>query len=168
MKQEGEFFEVSMSQLSQMTGFAPRTLIKKLKTADCRPLRKQGQAYIYDTPTALKAIYFTPDKKGGTKKLLDYTQERAKLTREQRKKTKVERMRLELTLVDTTEIKIAYKNLVYGFREKMLAIPPKLANVILTVESKNEAQQMIQKEIETALIELVTNEDFLDTVVGNE
>lgn len=156
----------SLNQLSKLTGSSYRTVKYKLEKSDVKPVKSKGRAMLFDPPTALNAIYTDVEAMGGTKYNLD--NERAKLIRQQRKKVKVERLRLVKTLVDAKLIATSLKNMVFGFREKMLSIPTDLANTVLSCSTKPEVEKLIRTKIETALLELATDEDFLDSLVDDE
>jgi phage terminase Nu1 subunit (DNA packaging protein) len=163
-KQEKELFECSLNQLTQMTGMAYRTVKKKLMDAKLSPLRTEGRAMIYNCPDALDAIF----NGGDNSKKLDLNTEKAKLTIEQRKKVRVERLKLEKTLVNAGSIKSAVKNMALAFRSKMLSIPSGVASEVLGMETELDVQRRLTEEIEVALLEFVTDDAILDQIVEDE
>ena len=160
-----EFYECSLNQLTQITGMTHRTITKKLSDANVLPLRVVGRTKVFNTPDAVRTIFIKPQ---AIAKALDPEVELAKLRRQQRKKVKVERLKLKHSLVEAKLVSGAYQNMVFGFREKMLSIPSKLAGSVIDCESKLEAQVLIRDEIETALLELVEDANFIDNIIADE
>ncbi len=161
MKQAGDFFEVSLNQLEQMTGFTYRTIIKKLKEAGCNPLRREGRSYIYDCKSALKCILVgsKSDDSG-----LDINAEKARLIHEQWKKVRVERQRLESKLVDAQLLAEAFETLVFNFKDKMNSLPATLANRVYGSESKLEMELVAKDLVDSALNELYTDRSIIESV----
>jgi len=159
----------SINQLQDMTGSSYRYIKKKLMEQNLQPLKVKGRgrAIVYKTPDALKAIYRITTKET-EKGDLDLDTERAKHIRQQRKKVKVERLRLQRSLIEVKPIKMAMKNMVFGFKEKMLTIPTDVAGLMLACKTKLEVQQTLKEKIDTALNELVTDDNFIDSVASDE
>lgn len=85
---------------------------------------------------------------------LDLQQERAKLAKEQRKKTRLQNEELEGNLVNADEVKETWIKYVSSCRAKLLALPTKLAPMVAVTESVQEAKEIIKKEVYESLNEL--------------
>ena len=88
---------------------------------------------------------------------LDYTQERAKLTKLQAEKVSLELEQLRGTLLPTEMVVVGWMGHVSNARAKMLAIPPKAAAEIVGMESYLEIEQFLTMLIHEALDELSTD-----------
>jgi phage terminase Nu1 subunit (DNA packaging protein) len=85
---------------------------------------------------------------------LDYTQERAKLTRLQAEKVKLELEQQHGKLLPLEMVIVAWQGQVANARAKLLALPPKVASQVLGMESYAEVEQAIRDTIYEALDEL--------------
>ena len=88
---------------------------------------------------------------------LDYTQERAKLTKLQAEKVSLELEQIRGSLLPSEMVVVAWQGHVVNARAKMLAIPPKAAAEIVGMESYLEIEQLLTTFIHEALDELSTD-----------
>ena len=88
---------------------------------------------------------------------LDYTQERAKLTKLQAEKVSLELEQLRGTLLPTEMVVVGWMGHVANARAKLLAMPAKAAAEIVGMESYLEVEQVITELIHEALDELSTD-----------
>jgi len=85
---------------------------------------------------------------------LDYTQERAKLTRLQTEKVKLELEQQRGKLLPLEMVILAWQGQIANARAKLLALPPKVAAQVLGMESYVELEHTIRDIIYEALDEL--------------
>lgn len=85
---------------------------------------------------------------------LDLQQERAKLAKEQRKKTRLQNEELEGVLVNAEELKEDWIKYISSCRAKLLSLPTKLAPLVLPLTTTQETQDVIKKGVHEALDEL--------------
>ena len=85
---------------------------------------------------------------------LDYTQERAKLTRLQAEKVTLELEQQRGNLLPLKMVIESWQGLVANARARLLALPPKVAGQVLGMESYVEVEHVIRDIIYEALDEL--------------
>ncbi|MBT4442153.1 MAG: hypothetical protein HOD01_02455 [Oceanospirillaceae bacterium] len=85
---------------------------------------------------------------------LDYTQERAKLTRLQAEKVTLDLEQQRGKLLPLEMVILAWQGQVANARAKLLALPPKVASQVLSMESYVEVELAIKDMIYEALDEL--------------
>jgi len=85
---------------------------------------------------------------------LDYTQERAKLTRLQAEKVTLELEQQRGNLLPLEMVIEAWQGQIANARARLLALPPKVAGQVLGMESYVEVEQVIRDIIYEALDEL--------------
>jgi phage terminase Nu1 subunit (DNA packaging protein) len=88
---------------------------------------------------------------------LDYTQERAKLTRLQAEKVTLELEQQRGNLLPMELVIAAWQGHIANARAKLLALPPKAAAQVVGMESYLEVEQAITELIHEALDELSTD-----------
>ena len=88
---------------------------------------------------------------------LEYTQERAKLTKQKAEKVSLEQEQIRGTLLPTEMVVVGWIGHVSNARAKMLAIPPKAAAEIVGMKSYLEIEQLLTTFIHEALDELSTD-----------
>ena len=87
---------------------------------------------------------------------LDYTQERAKLTRLQAEKVTLELEQQRGKLLPLEMVILAWQGQVANARAKLLALPPKVASQVLGMESYVEVEHAIREIIYEALDNLAS------------
>ena len=85
---------------------------------------------------------------------MDYTQERAKLTRLQAERATLDLEQQRGKLLPLEMVILAWQGQVANARAKLLALPPKVASQVLGMESYVEIEQAIRDIIYEALDEL--------------
>jgi len=88
---------------------------------------------------------------------LDYTQERAKLTKLQAEKVKLELEQQHGKFLPLEMVILAWRGQVANARAKLLALPPKLASQVLGMESYVEVEQVVRDIIYEALDEFASD-----------
>ena len=91
---------------------------------------------------------------------LDYTQERAKLTRLQAERVTLDLEQQRGKLLPLEMVILAWQGQIANARAKLLALPPKVAAQVLGMESYVEIEQAIRDIIYEALDELAGDGDF--------
>jgi phage terminase Nu1 subunit (DNA packaging protein) len=88
---------------------------------------------------------------------LDYTQERAKLTRLQAERVALDLEQQRGKLLPLEMVILAWQGQIANARAKLLALPPKVASQVLVMESYVEIEHTIRDIIYEALDELAGN-----------
>ncbi len=96
---------------------------------------------------------------GDEEEELNLSKERAKLTVEQTKKTKLERQQLEGRLMDVDYVVLNYSKIAIALRAKLLSLPTKIAPDMVGLEKPAEAQQILKEHMYEVLTE-ISDEQF--------
>lgn len=125
-------------------------------------VQKKGREVFYDLRELVEYKNGTEPEQGE----LDLTEERAKLTQEQRKKTALERKIIEGNLLDVEAMIVVLQNQTTAVRAKLLSIPTKLAQELVNIETPIEVQEKIKIQIYEILDELSSNKFTEATGIG--
>lgn len=109
--------EVSGNALAELTGKSWRTVKRRLEEAGIKPLRSEGNADLYDSAEALKAIY------AGVGEELDSNHERARKDKEMADKLSLENQVRRGELTVTEEVLGAMGAIVAAARARLIQIP---------------------------------------------
>lgn len=136
----------SINQLAVLTGFDRRTITRRL-----RPLTPEidGKAHLYESLDALPLLF------GGARhdgELLDLSQERAHLAREQTRVTELKRRQLEGELIPADIVLDRWSQIAATVRQRLLAIPTKVAG-LAAHRSAGEVESIVKTEIYAVLTE---------------
>ena len=112
------------------------------------PHTKTGKQVFFDLDTLKKWLDHCSDRD------LDYTQERAKLTRLQAEKVTLDLEQQRGKLLPLEMVIAAWQGQIANCRAKLLALPPKAASQVLGMESYVEVEHAIRDIIYEALDEL--------------
>lgn len=143
--------KLSMLQLVDLTGFAQRTVKKRL--ADLTP-EVRGKAHLYDSTVALPLLYGIGDPDGDR---LDPQQERARLDVARRQLAELEHAKRSGDLIDATEVLARWTHIATVVKARMLAIPHKAA-AMAEHRPATEVAEVLRVEIKAALTELADND----------
>ena len=141
--------ESSIADLERMTGFAYRTVKKRLEKIEAQ--KSQG-SLLYDTSKALAAIYANNDENR-----LDLAKERALLARMQTRKIELEILKIEGDLVEIDILQDVFDQCLLSFKERMMRIPSSLVpywNQTMPRPSEDEMHQVMSGQIRVALEEI--------------
>lgn len=136
---------IPISHLADLTGATDRTVSKRCEKLERRPGDKG--AILMDSKQALPLIYQIDEDDRP-----DSTKENALLSRERRKKTRVERMVLEGGLVPASEVVGFCFDMAVTIKNKCLSIVPRLRNKYPHIDA--EIMSDIDEELRTILTEL--------------
>jgi phage terminase Nu1 subunit (DNA packaging protein) len=89
---------------------------------------------------------------------LNYTQERAKLTKLQAEKVSLELDQQRGSLIPMELAIATWQGHIGNARAKLLALPPKVAGQVITMDSYREIEQLVTSLIHEALDELESDE----------
>jgi len=123
---------------------------------DVEPVKKSGREVFYDLRELVAYRHENPDDEDGE---LNLTEERAKLTKEQRIKTNLERKQLEGKLMDVDFVVLNYTKMATALRQKLLSTPTKLAKDLTNISKPAEVQQILKDHIQEVLTE-ISSEQF--------
>ena len=135
--------EMSISELSALTGFTRETVGKRL--ADI-PHTAAGNAKRYDPRQALPALYEAAAGGGGAQQNLMV--ERAKLAATQRQKLELEIGLMQGRLLQADVVEATWGNLTSAARARLLQLPYRLAVAALSADG-------VFGQVEAAATELV-------------
>lgn len=119
--------EMSISELSALTGFTRETVGKRL--ADI-PHTAAGNAKRYDPRVALPALYEVAGNSGQ----IDLMRERALLARSQRQKIDLEIGLMQGRLLQADVVAATWGNLTSAARARLLQLPYRLATAALSAD----------------------------------
>ena len=139
---------ISGNQLSEMTGKSWRTVQKRLAAAGIEATRREGNADLFEAPTAFAAIYLPEAPKG-----LDPAQERARRDRATADKLEQELAVRSGKLMEAGAVTAAWADHIANARSRLLAIPAKLPP-LLEGKPAPAMATLLRTEISAALHEL--------------
>jgi phage terminase Nu1 subunit (DNA packaging protein) len=98
----------------------------------------------------------------------DYTTHRMRLTRARADITEMERAQMENRLIPSSDVELTWNSLVSNARNRLIAIPTKVAPVVYASKNLNEIRDIIKDEIYSALDELANAEvRTINPILGN-
>ena len=140
--------ELSISELSVLTGFTRETVAKRLQDVNFTTV---GVARRFDSKLALPALYEAAA--GGGSAQTNLMVERAKLAATQRQKLELEIGVMQSRLLETGVVEATWGNLTSAARQRLLALPYRLAvdaiaadGVFARIESA--AHELIREALE--------------------
>jgi len=126
-----------------------RTLTKIIAESGLKPVSEGKRSKYYHLADVVGALFGSDD--------LDLQQERAKLAQKQTEKAELQIAEMRTTLIDAEEVKETWTKYVMSCRAKLLSLPTKMASEVLTVDTLQEAQDVIKLHVNEALKELATD-----------
>ncbi len=117
----------------------------------CVTVGGRGRPGQYDT---VKVIQWFVAWQAGDKEILDLNEERARLAHHQADKTALEAATLKAELVRALDVLEVWQGMIAAARARFLALPRKLAAVVIHAETASEAEKALQAEIRQGLDEL--------------
>ena len=139
--------EMSISELSALTGFTRETVGKRL--ADI-PHTAAGNAKRYDPRQALPALYEVACNSGQ----IDLMRERAMLARSQRQKIDLEIGVMQRELLPASLVASVWGGMTTAARQRLLAIPYRMATAALAADGFAAIETAANELIREALNEL--------------
>jgi phage terminase Nu1 subunit (DNA packaging protein) len=143
--------ELSINQLSALTGSTYRTIVARLR--DLPPKREDGRSKYYEPKVALPLIYEVGNLDDGK---LDPAQERARKDKELADKTAMENAATRGEMLNADRVRIAVQHILGAVRLRLLAIPSKSAPYLLGLKEITQIQAKLTDEIHECLTELST------------
>lgn len=135
---------ISITKMSELTGFDRRTIKKRIEHL---PGGRSG----YESSDALPYVYGAI---GADEVKLDPQQEAAKLNLARREKTEIETKILSGELCRTEEVQILWAQIITNAKTKLLALPHKAAHQVAAVSGYAEAEKILKSIVHEALEEL--------------
>lgn len=126
---------------------------------DVQPIKKKGRQVLYDLR---ELVAYKNERSEDDTENLNLTEERAKLTVEQRKKTALERRQLEGKLMAIDFVILNYSKMATAIREKLLATPSKLAQELTNIEKPAETMAILKDHIYEILHEISSDQFSAD------
>lgn len=147
--------QLSISQLSEITGKDRRTITKRL--AGIEPQSGKGRAILYDAPEAIEAIFVSDSVEGMDKKLL-----RVQLAVEEERlqKLRIENGRALGELVPVEQVAKAVEKEYSFIRSQIRSIPSKMAKPLSMVTDPNEVYSRLQAAVDECLTELTMDAKY--------
>jgi phage terminase Nu1 subunit (DNA packaging protein) len=141
--------EISGSRLAELTGKQWRTVKARLESAGIRPLRRERNADLFDSASALAAIYAGDSLAGG-----DFDNQRERLAAAQAEKVEMENAVRQRKLADLTQTEAVWTDMIANARAKVLGIGSKLGTQLVNIGDANVIAAAIRSECNAALGEL--------------
>lgn len=149
---------ISTENLAQLLEITPRR-IQQLTAQGIIPKSAHGR---YTLESAVKGyIRFLRDRKlpgdaspGDGTEADDFQKSRAKLYREKAEQEAMKRQKLAGELVPVDQIETVWRSVTMAVRSHLLAIPSKCAVRVGMCKNAVEAQALLRREVEEALLEL--------------
>ncbi len=136
--------KASLAQLEKLTQISFKTLVKRL--ADVEPIEVTAREKYYPLGEALRVVY--------KPSLLDLNKERARLAKYQGDKVKLEVQEMKGMLIDSEKWLADYSQKITGFKDKMLALPLKLAGEVSICSDVEENRMRLTSAVYEALNDL--------------
>ncbi len=145
----------TISEIGEENGITFRTVKKRLKEADLKPVKTEGRAIYYDSAAANKAVWTS----GKNKDELVLEDERAKLTIEQQRKAKRENDLAEgkVAPIETIALILSKANSQISSKLDAMVMMLKKRSVNLTAGDIELVRKVIA-ECRNAAAEMVKNE----------
>ena len=98
----------------------------------------------------------------------DYSTHRTRLTKARADITEMERAQMENRLIPAPDVELAWNSIISNVRNRLIAIPTKVAPVVFASKTLNEIRDIIKDEIYSALDELANAEiRTINPIFGN-
>ena len=149
----------SISKLSELSGLDRRTISTKLADTPSRAGPKNSK--LYDVAGAMRTLFAgaaTPDGEA-----LDPQTERALLDRERRRSIEMANAKAAGSLLEASVVSETWSHHILIAKGRLLAIPNRLAPVLVAMGDMRAIEQTIRDEIYQALTELSTDEPPANT-----
>lgn len=131
--------------------------ISQLTTQGIIPRQERGRYEI--VPVVRAYVKFLRDRAvRGDAKSDDYSVQRARLTKARADITEMERSQMENKLIPSVDVELAWSSMVSNARNRMIAIPTKVAPSVFASKNLNEIRDILKNEIYLALDELADAE----------
>jgi phage terminase Nu1 subunit (DNA packaging protein) len=132
--------------------------ISQLITAGVIPKQERNRYEVVPVVNAYVRFLRERTIKGDTSDSGDYSSHRTRLTKAKADLAEMEREQLASDLIPANDARHAWSGMVANARTRLIAIPSKIAPLVVSAESINEAQDIIKNEIYEALQELADTE----------
>jgi DNA-binding Lrp family transcriptional regulator len=142
---------LSISQLSEITGKDPKTIKKRIDGLQEESI--EGRAILYDAQKALALIYATSTVDKLEKQLLEFEVDTEKY---KSKKAELDFKERQKELVDVTKISQIVEREYTQVRAALFAIPNKMAHALINIETPAEIKAKLEDAVNEALTELTT------------
>lgn len=98
----------------------------------------------------------------------DYSTHRTRLTKARADITEMERAQMENRLIPSSDVEVTWNSIVSNARNRLIAIPTKVAPQVFASKNLNEIRDIIKEEIYSALDELANAEiRTINPILGN-
>ena len=136
----------SLADLEQITGVTYKTIRKRLDTEGVEPAKRDGRTLYYEPRPALEAIYCTGPG------ALD--RERTRLAKEQADAQELKNAESRGELVPASQVEAMWVRLFSAARIRLLAVPSKVAPLVVGLEREAEVEAIVREHQTEALQEL--------------
>ena len=147
--------EISLAKLAEITGLDPRTI--KPRISSLSPI-VSGRSHLYDTTKALPLIYSANYASTASDKVVDYTEERARLTHHQANIASLDEEEKRGSLVRVEEVVDLWASSISNAKTKLLALPNKITHQLLAADDHKAALTIFNDSINEALEELASGD----------
>lgn len=151
MTAPAKLFQLSLTELSDISGVATRTIRKRL--ANLPPVIDDGYKLSWNPRDALPLIFELGKATDGSNKL-DLQQERARLAKAQTEKARLEVQILRGNVIPAEVVETVWSDMLSKFKAKTLALPSKASMPAYSCESIEELERLLKDEVFDLLNEL--------------
>lgn len=158
---------VSLEMICKVIDLTPQRVLQLVKEGVI-PKHERGRYEL--VPVVNAYVQFLRKKKiVGNVHGDDYSTHRTRLTKARADITEMERAQMENRLIPSSDVELAWNSIVSNARNRLIAIPTKVAPVVFASKNLNEIRDIIKEEIYAALDELSDAEvRTLNPIHGSE
>lgn len=150
--------EMSVNQLSELTGKDRRTIKERLGST--KPVREDKRGQYFDTRAALNLIFSSAGSPKGIEKQLAL--ESLGLEKARREKIEIEVAKMRGDLVNIEDVAKVVERQYSIIRAQFRALPSKLAKLLSMISDPHEVFKIIQDEVNQVLTELTADKKYQD------
>lgn len=137
--------EITITEMSDLSGKDRKTIKEKLIEMNIGPLRREGNAFLYDSRAALRAIYMTKNSQASLK--------------DRELKAKAEKIEIEVeamkgNFIDVNEVLRTVRNEFTIVRQRLIGLPAKLAKPLSFIDDPAKIQETVMEGMNECLEEL--------------
>ena len=151
--------EINLTDIGNLTGKDRKTINDRLLKANVTPLRKEGNAYLYDSRKALQAIYV---------KTADETKLKERELKAKAEKLEIEVEAMKGKFVDVSEVEKVVREEYTIVRQRLIGLPAKLAKPVSFIEDPSQVQELIMDNVNECLEELKYGKQLEAKIAENQ
>tara|TARA_Y100000593_G_scaffold90323_1_gene176487 strand:+ start:184 stop:705 length:522 start_codon:yes stop_codon:yes gene_type:complete len=145
----------NIEAIAKLLKLTPRR-VQQLAKDGIIPKAERGK---YDLINSVHGyIDFLKAKAGGEFTIEEVNKNKNKLIKARAELAEIEKMKATSELIPQEEVKRTWLELIYKVKQKLLAIPNKVAPIVITIKNANEIKLILQDKIYEALYEITSDD----------